>query len=147
MTIKHKATASRVVFALILGAVMPTFALSETLKGRFASPGMAIIVQFDQCEHNPDRTCGTLVWSWKGEDELSVPYGTVIAPELRQASSGWEGRLTDPDSGWAFRGTVVRADHDQLILRGCAGPFCMTERWHSLASIQSVLENLQRPRQ
>ncbi|WP_342075063.1 DUF2147 domain-containing protein [Yoonia sp. SS1-5] len=142
MTMERRTVASCAVFALIFGVAMPSSAWSETLRGTFASPGMAIVVQFDRCDDNTDTICGTLVWSWEGEDELSVPFGTVIAPALRQTDRGWEGHLTDPDSGRMFRGTVVRAGRDQLILRGCAGPFCTTERWYSLASIQTVIENL-----
>ena len=146
MTMERSTIAFRVVFALIFGAALPASAWSETLRGTFASPGMAIVVQFDRCNDKPDTTCGTLVWSWEGEDALSVPFGTVIAPALRQTESGWEGHLTDPDSGRTFRGTVVRAGPGQLLLRGCAGPFCTTERWYSIATIRTVIDDLRRPK-
>lgn len=144
MTLDYRTIVARAVFALMFGVALPTAAWSEALKGIYASPGMALVVQFDQCDSSPETTCGTLVWGWEGEDELSIPFGTVIAPALRQTKTGWEGRLTDPGSGHTFRGTVVRAGSSQLLLKGCAGPFCTTERWYSLSSIEAVIDRLKR---
>ena len=144
MIIDCRTSATRAVLALIFSAAIPAAAWSEALRGTFSSPGMAIVIQFEPCDGSPDTTCGTLVWAWAGEDELSVPFGTVIAPALRQTDKGWEGHLTDPGSGRTFRGTVVRASRDELLLRGCAGPFCTTERWYSLEWIQTVIAQLRR---
>lgn len=144
MTIDRRTYKTRALLALIFSAAIPAAACSEALRGTFVSPGMSMVVQFDQCEGSQDTTCGTLVWAWAREDELSVPFGTLIAPALRQTDTGWEGHLIDPDSGRTFRGTVVMTGRDELLLRGCAGPFCTTERWYSLASIQTVIEQLRR---
>ena len=135
--------AQKAVLVSILSAAAPTIAWSEMLEGTYASPGVAIVVQFDRCEDHADLTCGTLVWGWNGEGDLAIPYGTVIAPGLRQTEAGWEGRLTDPASGQTFRGTVTKTGNGQLLLRGCAGPFCTTERWHALSVLQSVIGQLQ----
>ena len=129
---------------VILVTSVPTPARSEALKGTYASPGMAIVVHFDQCNYSPETTCGTLIWGWDGENDLTLPFGAVVAPGLRRTDAGWEGRLTDPVSGRTFRGTVVRAGRDQLLLQGCAGPFCTTERWYSLKSLEAVIEQLNR---
>ena len=145
MTILCTMRMRRALTALILGSVIPSTAWSETLNGTYASPGMAIVVQFDQCDGSPEMTCGTLVWGWDGEADLKVSFGVVIAPLLRQTETGWAGRLTDPVSGRTFRGTITPAGNGELLLRGCAGPFCSTERWYSLDRLEAAFERLRGP--
>lgn len=130
--------------ALVLGGVIPAPVWSESLHDTFASPGMALVVRFDQCDQHPDTTCGTFVWGWDGEEGLALPIGTVIAPDLRKTETGWQGQLTDPASGRTFRGTLVKESGNSLLLRGCAGPFCTTERWYALSHIEHVIKRLKR---
>lgn len=113
---------------------------AETLSGTFAAPGMGVIVAFGPCTAKPSQSCGVLVWSW---DQSATPYshpGDVIINNLEWDGASWiDGRLTNPENGRTYRGSITPEGPNSLRLRGCAGPFCATQVWHSTKSLMAIL--------
>ncbi|MEY8828308.1 sterol desaturase family protein [Sedimentitalea sp. XS_ASV28] len=132
---------------LFLGfAILPglgaTEARAETLTGAYASPGVAIIVQFAPCESDTKATCGRLIWAWSPGDTPHAQPGDVIITGLRRSGTGWSGRLLNPEDGRTYRGSITLTGTDAIALRGCAGPFCTTQRWQSVRTLRRVLDSV-----
>ena len=116
-------------------------ALASDLKGRYAAPGLAAVVEFNPCRTSPDKRCGTLVWMWDPGEMLHGKIGEIILPDLEFDGRRWVGRLKSPQSGWVFKGSVTQASSDQLRLRGCAGPICAQQTWWSVDHLAKVLDH------
>lgn len=117
-------------------------AKASDLSGRYVAPGLSIIVDFSPCETDPKTRCGALVWVWDAADAPHATIGEVILPDLRSDGHKWVGRLKSPQNGWSFKGSITPKSADRLVLRGCAGPFCVTQHWYSTTSIMHVLKGL-----
>ncbi|MEO0917088.1 MAG: DUF2147 domain-containing protein, partial [Pseudomonadota bacterium] len=133
--------------ALLVGASIliglgASDARAEALSGAYASPGLGIIVEFAPCETDKGATCGQLVWVWDPADTPHARPGDVIVTGLHTSPEGWSGRLMNPEDGRIYRGSITRQGVDAISLRGCAGPFCSTQRWHSVRALRRVLETV-----
>lgn len=117
--------------------------LSNELSGSYASPGLGVVVRFEPCADDPALTCGRFLWAWDPEEMSHARAGDIIVTGLRREAGGWRGRLTDPETGRSYRGAITREGPEVLLLRGCAGPFCTTQRWHSLRSLRRALARLE----
>ncbi len=116
---------------------------SQRLHGTYVSPGMAMVVHFEPCSESARHTCGELLWSWHGESELELGYGSDVIVDLAASDDGWQGSLIDPSNGRRYRGTIKRVGTDTLELKGCAGFFCRSEVWHSLEHVAARIDSLQ----
>lgn len=47
----------------------------------------------------------------------------------------------NPENGRTYRGKITQQSPETITLRGCAGPFCSTQTWHSVRTLQRVLED------
>jgi len=128
-----------VVLAILFFALGAAGALASDLKGRYAAPGLAAIVEFTPCPTSVNRRCGTLVWVWDPVEMAHAEVGEVILPDLEFDGRRWVGRLKSPQNGWVFKGSVTRAGRHQLRLTGCAGPFCSRQTWWSVDHLANVL--------
>ncbi|MDJ0759644.1 MAG: DUF2147 domain-containing protein [Woeseiaceae bacterium] len=102
-----------------------------------------MVVKFEPCSASLRHTCGKLVWSWHGETEFELGYGSSVIVDLAAVEDGWRGSLIDPSNGRRYRGRIKRIGPDTLELRGCAGLFCRTEVWHSLEHVAARIDTLQ----
>jgi uncharacterized protein (DUF2147 family) len=84
-----------------------------------------------------------MVWAWDLADVPHARPGDVMVTDLRRTGDGWSGRLLNPQDGRSYRGTVTRRTSDTLVLRGCAGPFCARQVWHSVPALRRVLEGVE----
>ncbi len=109
------------------------------LHGQYASPGLGVIVGFEDCSANTAAKCGRLVWVWDVKDTPHAQVGDLILIDLVFNGKVWEGGLRDPKTGRTYRGTIQRPSKHQLNLKGCAGVFCANQTWHSTRYLSGVL--------
>lgn len=128
--------------AAILIGLGASEARADALIGAYASPGLGIILQFAPCETDNAGTCGRLVWAWDPADTPHAQPGDNIVTDLRRSGEGWSGRLLNPEDGRTYRGAIARHGPETIILKGCAGPFCTTQRWHSVRALRRVLNSV-----
>ena len=129
------------VLAAVFGLTLMGEARADTLSGGWASEDLSVIVRFEPCAGDATRTCGRLTHVWDAADARHVAVGGVMIDGLRPNGEGWDGRLTDPRSGRTYRGHIRLLDRDTMELKGCAGPVCKRQIWHSTR----WLEGLTRP--
>jgi uncharacterized protein (DUF2147 family) len=55
--------------------------------------------------------------------------GLAILSGFKAKGDEWHGNIYDPNSGKTYRSVVYVAKSGQLIVKGCIGPFCQTQRW------------------
>ncbi len=109
------------------------------LIGSYASPGLGVVVRFENCPTDKAATCGRLLWVWDQADTPHARIGDLILTGLKFNGDVWEGQLRDPETGRVYRGTIQSASAVSLKLRGCAGIFCASQTWHSTRHLQRVL--------
>ncbi len=128
--------------SVIFAAAITTQAKAADLNGAFASPGMGMIVNFEQCPGVSEQRCGRLLWVWDTTRSTKVKIGEFVIWGLKQDGASWSGgQLKSPEDGRVYRGTLTQDGRDLLTLKGCAGPFCRTQIWRSVASIRTVLRS------
>ena len=118
-------------------------AWASDLKGRFAAPGLALVVDFKPCESATAMRCGTLVWLWDPTDMPHASLGEVILPDLQFDGRKWSGRLKNPQNGWVYKGSITPKGRDRLVIRGCAGPICASQTWWSVRTLSGMLDRAQ----
>lgn len=114
-------------------------ALASDLRGRYAAPGLAIIVDFHPCPASVAQRCGTLVWAWNAAETSHAEVGDVILSDLVFDGQRWSGRLNSPRNGRVYKGTITPTGPDRLQLKGCAGPICANQTWWSVGHLARVL--------
>jgi sterol desaturase/sphingolipid hydroxylase (fatty acid hydroxylase superfamily) len=126
----------------ILVALGTSQGRSEGLSGTYVAEGFGMIVRFEACENHPEHRCGRMVWTWDASDTPYAKAGEVILTGLTTTGSVWVGRLRNPKDGRHYKGTVRRLNAQSLQLKGCAGPICRTQIWHSSNTLRRVLNTL-----
>ncbi|MBF9031014.1 hypothetical protein HKCCE3408_11470 [Rhodobacterales bacterium HKCCE3408] len=129
------------VLAILLLALGAGGAMADDLQGRYAAPGLEIIVEFAPCAADASARCGTVVWIWDPSGVPQWQVGDVILPGLFFDGRRWKGQLTSPRKDRANRGTVAPHGPDLLCLKGCAGPICQAQTWRSVRSLARALES------
>lgn len=124
---------------LLMSALAALPSAAGALKGHYASPGLDVIVEFAPCAGDTAQTCGYLKWLWSPEEAKHARIGDPILQDLRVTEAGWSGILQDPESGRKYRGTLRQIAGQRLELKGCAGPICRRQIWHSTKSLSQVL--------
>ncbi len=129
-----------VLLVLLIGiGTIATRADASPLKGSYASPGLGVIVTFEQCRGSKKEICGRLLWIWDTADTPYAKVGDVIVKNLVFDGAHWQGRLVDPGSGRTYRGTLTIRSRDHIELKGCAGIICDKQTWHSIDYLRRIL--------
>ena len=55
--------------------------------------------------------------------------GSALLTGLKEAGNLWRGTIYDPRNGKSYRSVVRRKSANQLEVKGCIGPFCLTQIW------------------
>ncbi len=127
---------------LILFGAMAAQAKAADLAGAYASPGIGVIVHFEPCPDAASQRCGRLLWVWDRADTAHTKIGEFIIWGLKPDGRSWsDGRLKSPEDGRTYRGKLTPNGRHELTLQGCAGPFCQTQVWHSVASVRAALKD------
>jgi len=123
--------------------------------GRWATPGIAAIVDLAPCAGN-STLCGTVRWLWDAVDEKGRPrldvqnadtglrtrplLGLSILSGLTPApGGGWMGRIYNPEDGQTYRATVRRNGADALLVEGCMLFICQKQVWRKASVIAEAL--------
>lgn len=133
MTIRSILCVAVLAMAAPLSAKVP-------VTGRWMTADKDAVVAIAPCGPN---LCGTierfLVAPPKGADQrdvnnsdpakrsrklLGMPILTGFTPD----GDEWRGEIYDPKSGKTYR-SILSREGDTLVVKGCLGPFCKTQRW------------------
>jgi len=125
---------------LIALALLTSRTEAFELNGHYATPGLGAIIRFEQCADAQSNVCARLVWAWDPTEMAHAQVGQLIAPALVYQDGVWQGRMLNPENGWTFRGTIDATASEKIELRGCAGPICVNQTWHSTAALMRILE-------
>ncbi|WP_157735877.1 DUF2147 domain-containing protein [Granulosicoccus antarcticus] len=140
--------------ALVLLLAALTDARSESLpvEGLWITPNYNSIVKLTQCE---EGLCAEIAWLWnidvlgrklldeKNPDEQQRRkslLGLSLFSNFRKDGDVWKGRIYNPEDGRQYRASVRQLNANQLRLKGCWGPFCQSQRWLRLRSVQLPTE-------
>ena len=157
------AIAGRVLARAIAGSVLAGGLLlaadpaqaDEAPTGRWATPGVAAIVELAPCS-GASGLCGTIRWLWEATDEKGRPrldtqnadaglrarplVGLSILSGLtRSSKGGWEGRIYNPEDGQTYRATVRQTAADTLTIEGCVLFICQKQVWRSASTLAAAL--------
>ena len=70
--------------------------------------------------NNPDK-------SLRGRTLL----GMNILTNFTAKGSQWNGTIYDPKAGKSYRSVIYKGTSGGLVVKGCIGPFCRTQKWAS----------------
>ena len=149
-----RAIAGIVVAGGLLFAADPAQA-NESPAGRWATPGVAAIVELAPCS-DTSGLCGTIRWLWEANDEKGRPrldtqnadatlrarplIGLSILSGLAPAAGGsWAGRIYNPEDGQTYRATLRRVGNDTLVIEGCVLFICQKQIWRSASALTAAL--------
>ena len=127
----------------------------ESPAGRWATPGVAAIVELAPC-NDTSGLCGTIRWLWEANDEKGRPrldtqnadatlrarplIGLSILSGLAPAAGGsWAGRIYNPEDGQTYRATLRRVGNDTLVIEGCVLFICQKQIWRSASALTAAL--------
>ena len=68
--------------------------------------------------NNPDKTL-------RGRTLLGMNILTNFATKGNQ----WNGTIYDPKAGKSYRSIIYKSTAGDLVVKGCIGPFCKTQKW------------------
>ncbi len=144
-----------VLSAALLLAAAPTAIADDGVLGRWATPGVAAIVDLAPCA-GTSTLCGAVRWLWDAVDEKGRPrldtqnpdtslrtrplLGLSILSGLAPApGGGWAGRIYNPEDGQTYRATVRRNGPDVLLVEGCVLFICQKQVWRKASVIAEAL--------
>lgn len=128
---------------------------SDSPVGRWATPGVAAIVELAPCT-DTSGLCGTIRWLWDAIDDKGRPrldaqnadatlrtrplVGLSILSGLTPAASGgWAGRIYNPEDGQTYRVSVRQTAMDTLAIEGCVLFICQKQVWRSASALTAAL--------
>jgi uncharacterized protein (DUF2147 family) len=146
--------AALMVALLLLAAVMPAQA-QDDVRGRWATPGVAAVVELAPCA-DTSTLCGTIRWLWDAVDEKGRPrldaqnvdaslrarplLGLSILTDLARApAGGWSSRIYNPEDGQTYRATLRRTGADALLVEGCVLFICQKQVWRKASAVADAL--------
>ena len=140
---------------LPLLATAPAAEAQDGMLGRWATPGVAAIVELAPCP-GAATLCGTIRWLWEAVDEKGRPrldaqnadaslrsrpmVGLSILSGLAPAAGGgWAGRIYNPEDGQTYNATVRRTGPDALLVEGCVLIVCRKQVWRKASVVAEAL--------
>jgi sterol desaturase/sphingolipid hydroxylase (fatty acid hydroxylase superfamily) len=128
---------------------------NESPTGRWATPGVAAIVELAPCS-DTTGLCGTIRWLWDATDEKGRPrldtqnadatlrarplVGlSILSGLMPAAGGGWAGRIYNPEDGQTYRATVRQTAADALTIEGCVLFICQKQVWRSASALAAAL--------
>ena len=138
---------------LLVTASGYTGAQGEPFEGYWATSNLTSIVEITSCE---DALCAEIVWLWdvsvagrKMLDEKNSQdskknnplVGRQLFSRFSKEADAWKGRIYNPEDGRTYRATVTARNNNALRVKGCWGPFCLSQTWRRLQSISIPTES------
>lgn len=121
--------------AVVLAPALPAAAdeLSGTYRTESGKSGGVLHVEFDSCEHNPDKICGVIKSAYDKANTPREDYPHLnrrivwdMEHDGRGRYSG--GRLWSRGADKVLRSELLQRG-DKLRVSGCVGPVCRSEVW------------------
>jgi len=121
-------------------------------EGSWATSNLTSVVEVNRCK---DSLCAEIAWLWdvavegrKMTDEKNASQakqkmplvGLQLFSKFNKDGADWRGRIYNPEDGRTYRATVTLYSKNILKLKGCWGPFCLTQYWRRLGSIRLPTE-------
>ena len=151
-----------------LAAAGPAPVLAQDgVQGRWATPGVAAIVELAPCagagasgaapgNGSATTLCGTVRWLWDAVDDKGRPrldvqntnaslrnrplIGLPILSGLAPAAGGaWSGRIYNPEDGKTYSATLRRTAPDTLLVEGCVLFICQKQVWRKASTLAEAL--------
>ena len=136
-------------------AAAATAEAQDGVLGRWATPGVAAIVELAPCP-GAATLCGTIRWLWDAVDERGRPrldaqnadaslrarplIGLSVLSGLAPAAGGgWTGRIYNPEDGQTYNATVRRTGPDSLLVEGCVLIICRKQVWRKASALADAL--------
>jgi uncharacterized protein (DUF2147 family) len=146
----------RLLAVLLLLASVAVAHAQEGFVGRWATPGVAAIVELAPCP-GASTLCGTIRWLWDAVDEKGRPrldvqnaeaslrsrplVGLSILSGLTPAAGGgWSGRIYNPEDGQIYSATLKQAGSDTLLVEGCVLFVCRKQVWRKASALAQALK-------
>jgi uncharacterized protein (DUF2147 family) len=154
----------KIVFRLILRALLAVAMMSSANRGEAASPadpsGTWLVedgrarVRVERCGPARDNICGYIVWMKSPVDSRGEPYRDSKNPDpnkrarallghqllmgLRATPDGrFAGDIYNAEDGKFYSVSLWRESSDRLKLKGCLiGLFCQTQTWQQTVDVQ-----------
>ena len=133
-------TLTSTVCLLVIGTLVAgkAEAKSCTLDGYWVTEGFGAIVEMNS---SSDELSGTIHWIFDEEDQKLV--GQSLFSRFEREDCRWHsGLILNPQSGRRYRSTITLGNDGNLLIRGCIGPFCQTQKWQSYARVLDGLPSL-----
>ena len=110
------------------------------VTGRWATAGFGAVVEVS-ADTSRRALTARVVWVFDPEREDAV--GAELFHGLRRDGCTWtRGRISNPENGRNYRGSVRLSDAGDLAVSGCIGPFCQTQLWRPYAEAYRSLPPL-----
>jgi len=116
----------------------------DAISGDWATKDNGAVVRLEPCAEEPSQLCGAMVWikdpAWLAEDWI----GRRMIEGFEFVDGSWKrGRLTNPEDGRVYRGSMRLAGEDELRLKGCAARiFCSSQTWRRVDQVPAPGEML-----
>ena len=135
--------------SLILLTILSSHAVAQdnVFTGYWATSNLTSIVEITVCD---DALCAEIAWLWdvsvagrkmldENNPQKSKQNNSLIGRQLFSRFSkdgdGWQGRIYNPEDGRTYRASVTARSRNALRVKGCWGPFCITQTWRRLQSV------------
>ena len=147
--------AGSVLTLLILLATAPSHAVGQddVFTGYWATSNLTSVIEVTMCDN---ALCAEIAWLWdvsvagrkmldeknpKKSSQKNSLVGRQLFSRFRKDSNGWKGRIYNPEDGRTYRASVTTRGKNALRVKGCWGPFCLTQTWRRLQSLSIPTEN------
>ena len=122
-------------------------AQDDPFSGYWATSNLTSIVEVTRCE---DALCAEIAWLWdisvagrtmldeknpRSSKQTMPMLGLQLFSQFKKDGDSWKGRIYNPEDGRTYRATVTKRGKNILRVKGCWGPFCLTQNWRRLQSI------------
>ena len=146
--------AASVLFILVVLTLTSNHAdaQDDSFSGYWATSNLTSIIEVTRCK---DALCAEIAWLWDvsvagrkmldennpQDSKQSRPMlGLQLFSRFEKKGSSWKGRIYNPEDGRTYRATVTTRGKNILRVKGCWGPFCLTQHWRRLQSISIPTE-------
>jgi len=148
----HKSVGVPILLFLLLSSSSITVAQDEHFAGYWATSNLTSVVEVSQCD---DSLCAEIAWLWdiavagrKMLDEKNPQsskqkkslLGLQLFSRFKKEDEIWKGRIYNPEDGRTYRASVTARSKNILRVKGCWGPFCLTQTWRRLRSVDVPTE-------
>ena len=125
----------------------------DVFTGFWATSNLTSIVEITACD---SALCAEIAWLWdvsvagrqmldKKNPQKSKQKNPLVGRQLfsrfNKDGDRWQGRIYNPEDGRTYRASVTARGRNALRVKGCWGPFCLTQTWRRLQTVSIPTED------